>query len=43
MCKKNCPSRGLLDFQDSGGEFDKGDQGGLRPPSELCLHILFKL
>ena len=23
MCKKNCPSRGLMDFQDSVGEFDK--------------------
>ena len=28
-CVKNCPSRGLLDFQGSVGEFDKwGIQGG---------------
>ena len=44
-----CPSRGLLDFQDSGRVFDKGrrNSGGLRlelkPPSELCLHTLIKL
>ena len=43
MCKltKNLPIQGgLLDFQDSGGGFDKGGeiQGeGLRPPSELCF------
>ena len=38
---KNLPIQGgLLDFQDSGGGFDKGGeiQGeGLRPPSELCF------
>ena len=39
----------LLDFQDSGRRFDKGrgNSGGggveLRPPSDLCLHILCKL
>ena len=43
MCKltKNLPIQGgLLDFQDSGGGFDKGGeiQGEvLRPPSELCF------
>ena len=43
MCKltKNLPIQGgLLDFQDSGGGFDKGGEfrgRGLRPPSELCF------
>ena len=39
MCKptKNWPVQGgLLDFQDSGGGFDKGEpEGEFRPPSEV--------